>query len=244
MLLFHYNSSYNIKGGELLNILVAEDEQDIRDLIELHLTMEDYKVFKAEDGLEALHILKDTPIDLAILDIMMPKLDGFSLLKEIREISEIPVIFLTARDEDTDKIQGLGLGADDYMTKPFSHLELIARIQAQLRRYYKYSDKKSRINFTVGDLLLDKESCCISKGNITLDFNAKEYKILELLMENPGRVYTKKQLYELVWKDTYYDDDNTIMVHISHIRDKIEDNPRSPKYLKTIRGIGYKLENI
>lgn len=244
MLLFYYNSSYNVKGGELLNILIAEDEQDIRDLIELHLTMEEYTVFKAEDGVEALNILKNTPIDLAILDVMMPKLNGFSLLKEIRNISEIPVIFLTARDEDTDKILGLGLGADDYMTKPFSPLELMARIQAQLRRYYKYSDKKSRVNFTVGDLVLDKESCSISKDNNPLDFNAKEYKILELLMENPGRVYTKKQLYELVWKDTYYDDDNTIMVHISHIRDKIEDNPRSPKYLKTIRGIGYKLEKI
>lgn len=244
MFFFYYNSSYKVKGGELLNILIAEDEQDIRDLIELHLTMEGYDVFKAEDGLEALNILKNTPIDLAILDVMMPNLDGFSLLKDIRKSSEIPVIFLTARDEDTDKILGLGLGADDYMTKPFSPLELIARIQAQLRRYYKYSDKKSRINFTIGDLVLDKEGCSISKGNNLLDFNAKEYKILELLMENPGRVYTKKQLYELVWKNTYYDDDNTIMVHISHIRDKIEDNPRSPKYLKTIRGIGYKLEKI
>ncbi|MBU5590412.1 response regulator transcription factor [Clostridium sp. MSJ-4] len=227
-----------------MNILIAEDEQDIRDLIELHLIKEGYNVFKAENGLEALDIFKNNPIDLAILDVMMPKLDGFSLLKNIRENSEIPVIFLTARDEDTDKVLGLGLGADDYMTKPFSPLELIARIQAQLRRYYKYSGKKARSTFTLGDLVLDKESCTVYKNDILLDLNAKEYKILELLMENPGRVYTKKQLYELVWQDSYYGDDNTIMVHISHIRDKIEDNQRSPKYLKTIRGIGYKLEKV
>ncbi|WP_032121391.1 response regulator transcription factor [Clostridium amazonitimonense] len=227
-----------------MNILIAEDEQDIRNLIELHLIKEGYNVFKAENGLEALDIFKNNPIDLAILDVMMPKLDGFSLLKNIRENSEIPVIFLTARDEDTDKVLGLGLGADDYMTKPFSPLELIARIQAQLRRYYKYSGKKARSTFTLGDLVLDKESCTVYKNDILLDLNAKEYKILELLMENPGRVYTKKQLYELVWQDSYYGDDNTIMVHISHIRDKIEDNQRSPKYLKTIRGIGYKLEKV
>lgn len=227
-----------------VNILIAEDEQDIRDLIGLHLVKEGFKVIKAEDGLEAIEILKSNPIDLAILDVMMPKLDGFSVIKKLREFSEIPVIFLTARAEDTDKILGLGLGADDYITKPFNPIELIARIQAQLRRYYKYTNGKTKDTVVVGDLSLDRESCCIYKNDIKIDLNAKEYKIMELLMDNPGKVYTKKQLYELVWLDSYYGDDNTIMVHIIHIRDKIECNPRNPKCLKTIRGIGYKLEKV
>ncbi len=227
-----------------VNILIAEDEQDIRDLIGLHLVKEGFKVIKAEDGLKAIEILKNNPVDLAILDVMMPNLDGFSVIKKLREFSEIPVIFLTARAEDTDKILGLGLGADDYITKPFNPIELIARIQAQLRRYYKYTSGKTKDTVVVGDLSLDRESCCIYKNDKKIDLNAKEYKIMELLMDNPGKVYTKKQLYELVWLDSYYGDDNTIMVHISHIRDKIEDNPRNPKYLKTIRGIGYKLEKV
>lgn len=227
-----------------LNILIAEDEKDIRDLVSLHLSKDDYKVFEAENGIEAINIFESNKIDLAILDVMMPKLDGFAVIKKIRESSTIPVIFVTARDEDMDKILGLGLGADDYMVKPFSPLELTARVQAQLRRYYKYTNSQNVTELVLGDLTLDKESCTLHKSQNRVELNAKEFKILEFLMENKGKVFTKKQLYEKVWEEPYYGDDNTIMVHISHLRDKIEDDPKNPKYLKTIRGIGYKIENV
>lgn len=227
-----------------MNILIAEDEKDIRNLLELHLSKEGFNAFLASDGKEALYILENNKIDLAVLDIMMPNLDGIGVLKELRKSSTIPVIFLTAKAQDADKILGLGLGADDYMVKPFSPIELIARIQAQLRRYYKYSPTTTSSKISYGELILDKDCCLIYKNKKPIELNAKEYKILELLMENIGKVYTKKQLYETVWGDVYYGDDNTIMVHISHIRDKIEDIPKSPKYLKTIRGIGYKLERL
>lgn len=227
-----------------LNILIAEDEKDIRDLVSLHLSKDDYKVFEAENGIEAINIFESNKIDLAILDVMMPKLDGFAVIKKIRESSTIPVIFVTARDEDMDKILGLGLGADDYMVKPFSPLELTARVQAQLRRYYKYTNSQNVTELVLGDLTLDKESCTLHKSKNRVELNAKEFKILEFLMENKGKVFTKKQLYEKVWEEPYYGDDNTIMVHISHLRDKIEDDPKNPKYLKTIRGIGYKIENV
>ena len=227
-----------------MNILIAEDEQDIRELLSLQLGKEGYKTFLAEDGLEAMEMFKDNSIDLAILDVMMPRLDGFGVLKAIREISDVPVIFLTARTEDVDKILGLGLGADDYMTKPFNPMEVIARVQAQLRRYYKYSSNSNKVkpDIVAGELRLNKDSCSICKEDVCLELNAKEYKLLELFMENVGKVYTKKQLYETVWEDDYYGDDNTIMVHVSHLREKIEDNPKSPRYLKTVRGIGYKFE--
>jgi DNA-binding response OmpR family regulator len=227
-----------------LNILIAEDEKDIRDLVSLHLSKDDYKVFEAENGIEAINIFESNKIDLAILDVMMPRLDGFAVIKKIRESSTIPVIFVTARGEDMDKILGLGLGADDYMVKPFSPLELTARVQAQLRRYYKYTNTQNITELVLGDLTLDKESCTLHKSQNRVELNAKEFKILEFLMENKGKVFTKKQLYEKVWEEPYYGDDNTIMVHISHLRDKIEDDPKNPKYLKTIRGIGYKIENV
>ncbi len=227
-----------------MNILIAEDDNDIRELIKLHLSKEDYEVFLAEDGKKAIDIFDSNNIDLAVLDIMLPFVDGFNILRHIRNTSEIPVIFLTARGNDEDKILGLGLGGDDYMVKPFSPIELTARIQAQLRRYYKYATGKQNDRIVLGYLILDKTSCEVLRNNIPLELNAKEFKILELLIENPGKVYTKKQIYETIWEDTYYGDDNTIMVHISHIRDKIEEDPKKPQYLKTIRGIGYKMEKI
>lgn len=227
-----------------MNILLAEDEQDIRELLELHLSKENYTVFQAEDGLEALKIFNNEHIDLALLDVMMPGMDGFKVLKKIRETSEIPIIFLTARVDDTDKILGLGLGADDYIVKPFSPIEVIARIAAQLRRYYKYTNGHLNDTLVIGNLTLNKDSFSLFKSEKAVELNPKEYKILELLMDNAGKVYTKKQLYEAVWEEPYYGDDNTIMVHVSHIRDKIEDNPKSPKYLKTVRGIGYKFEKV
>jgi DNA-binding response OmpR family regulator len=231
---------------EILNILIAEDDQDLRQLLELHLIKEGFTVYNSENGLKALELFNNNEINLAILDVMMPGLDGFNLLRKIRETSEIPVMFLTARGEDPDKILGLGLGADDYMVKPFNPIELIARVHAQLRRSYKYITSlkvPDKLIIQVGDLTFNKNSYSVYKDDVKLEFNAKELKLLQIFMENVGRVYTKKQLYEAVWEEAYYGDDNTIMVHISHLRDKIEDNPKSPNHLKTIRGIGYKLEN-
>ena len=225
-----------------MNILILEDEQDIRELLEIHLSKEGYKIFTVEDGIQALNVFEDEDIDIALLDVMVPKIDGFKVLKKIRETSEIPVIFITAREEEVDKILGLGLGADDYVIKPFSPIEIVARVKAQLRRYYKYTNKTQKTGIAIGELMLDKESCSIYKNNIELALNPKEYRLLEFILENPGKVYTKKQLYEIVWQNPYYGDSNTIMVHISHIREKIEDDPKNPKYLKTIRGIGYKME--
>jgi DNA-binding response OmpR family regulator len=226
-----------------VNILIAEDEKDIRELLILHLSKDGYNVLEAENGVEAIKIFKANKIDLAILDVMMPLLDGISVLKSIREESTIPVMFLTARGEDTDKILGLGLGADDYMVKPFSPLELTARVQAQLRRYHKYTATVSKDELKFGELVLNRDKFTVYKNDNEVELNAKEFKILEFLMENKGRVFTKKKLYEAVWEEPYFGDDNTIMVHISHIREKIEEDAKVPKYLKTIRGIGYKFEN-
>lgn len=226
-----------------MNILVAEDESDIRGLLKISLEDEGYRVYPAADGTEAWEIIKNETVHLAILDVMMPRLDGFNLLRKIRETSTIPVIFLTARTDDMDKVLGLGLGADDYLAKPFSTNELIARVGAHLRRSHEYlrpqQQEVSLLQY--GGLRLDKDRCCASINDEPLELNAKEYRLLLFLMENPERVFTKKQLYNAVWDDDYYYDDNTIMVHISHLRNKIEADPQNPEYIKTIRGLGYKL---
>ena len=225
-----------------MNVLIAEDEKDIRNLLKLQLEQEGYSVFAAKDGLEALEIIQNKTIDLAVLDVMMPRLDGFNLLRKIRLTSNLPVIFLTARGDDMDKILGLGIGADDYLVKPFSMAELLARVGAQLRRNLEYSSHKpqafSKMEF--GSLCLDKDACCVYKDEVLVELNAKEYLLLKYLMENPERVFTKKQLYMAVWNEDVYYDDNTIMVHISHLRTKLETDPKNPDYIKTIRGIGYK----
>lgn len=225
-------------------ILVAEDEADIRNLLKVNLEQEGYHVYLAADGLEAFDLAEKNPVDLAILDVMMPKLDGFNLLRRIREQYKFPIILLTARGDDMDKVLGLGLGADDYLVKPFSMAELMARVAAQMRRSKEYFRQEAlddqKISF--GDLVLDKKGCCVCRGDATIELNAKEYLILKHLMENPNRVFTKKQLYHAVWDEDLYYDDNTIMVHISHIRNKIEKDPRDPAYLITIRGLGYKFQ--
>lgn len=229
-----------------MNILISEDEYDIRNLLKISLEDEGYRVFEAEDGIKALNILKKEDVDLAILDVMMPRLDGFNLLRKIRETSTMPVIFLTARTADMDKVLGLSLGADDYLAKPFSVSELLARVAAQLRRSSEYSSPKQKeaTYIEYGDLRLNKDGCCLYKQGNLIELNAKEYKLVLLLMENPQKVFTKKQLYNAVWDEDYYYDDNTIMVHISHIRSKIESDPQNPEYLKTIRGIGYKFHMV
>jgi DNA-binding response OmpR family regulator len=226
---------------EKMNILIAEDEIDIRNLIKITLTEAGYTVFAANDGIEALALFNGNSINLAILDVMMPKLDGFNLLRKLRETSNIPVIFLTARSEEMDKVIGLGVGADDYMVKPFGVSELVARVAAQLRRQNEYSVKfQNETTIKIGNLILDNESYVLYKDGEMIELNAKEYKLLYHFMTSPDKVFTKKQLYGAVWNDEYLYDDNTIMVHISHLRNKIEADSKNPKYIKTIRGIGYK----
>jgi DNA-binding response OmpR family regulator len=224
-------------------ILIADDESDIRNLIKISLEENGYTVLTAQNGKEAWDILTTQDVHLAILDVMMPVMDGFNLLRKIREHSTIPVIFLTARADDMDKVLGLGLGADDYLAKPFSIAELVARVGAQLRRSNEYLSQKEKSNVTIeyGDLSVDKEKCCVYKAGEPVELGAKEYKLLLYFMEHPEKVFTKRQLYHAVWDEEYYFDDNTVMVHISRIRNRIEDDPQNPKYLKTIRGIGYKL---
>lgn len=226
-----------------MNILVAEDEADIRNLLIVGLEGEGYRVYPAADGLEALRLLQSEDIHLAVLDVMMPRLDGFNLLRKLREFSTVPVIFLTARADDMDKVLGLGLGADDYLAKPFSMGELLARVGAQLRRsrVYLSPPKQDPPIISCGGLRLDKDSASVTMDGAPIDMGAKEYLLLKYMLENQGRVFTKKQLYNAVWDEDYYYDDNTVMVHISHLRNKIERDPQNPEYIKTIRGIGYKL---
>jgi DNA-binding response OmpR family regulator len=225
-----------------MTILIADDEKDIRNLIKINLEEGGYTTVTAQDGKEAWEILTTKEVHLAILDVMMPVMDGFNLLRKIREHSTVPVIFLTARAGDMDKVLGLGLGADDYLVKPFSISELMARVGAQLRRNHEYLSPKENTNtqITYGNLSINKEICCVFKNGKLIELSAKEYKLLLYFMEHPEKVFTRRQLYDAVWDEEYYFSDNTVMVHISRIRNQIEDNPQSPQYLKTIRGIGYK----
>ncbi|MEJ8552798.1 response regulator transcription factor [Tepidibacter sp. Z1-5] len=225
-----------------INILIVEDEEDIRNLLSVNLSNQGYNIIEASNGIEALELFYKNDIDLIIIDVMMPIMDGFKTVSKIRTTSKVPIIFLTARDDETDKILGFGLGADDYVVKPFSIVEVISRVQAHLRRYIEYGINNSNKVITNGSISIDTENYIARKNNIDIDLNPKELKILSLFMENVGRIYTKKQIYENVWEDIYHGDDNTIMVHISHIREKIEDDPKKPKYIKTIRGIGYRME--
>lgn len=229
-----------------MRILVAEDEEDIRNLLRISLEENGYTVIAAKNGKEAWEIIETQRIHLAVLDVMMPVLDGFNLLRKIRENHTLPVIFLTARTGDMDKVLGLGLGADDYLAKPFSMAELLARVGAQLRRSNEYLVPKEKAPLIVsyGDLSLDKDRCCAYKAGELIELGAKEYKLLLFFMEHPEKVFTKKQLYQAVWEEEFYYDDNTIMVHISRLRNRIEEDPHQPRYLKTIRGIGYKLHRM
>lgn len=228
-----------------MTILVAEDDRDIRNLLKINLEENGYTVLAAKDGKEAWDMMQSQSVHLAIFDVMMPVLDGFNLLMKVREKSTIPVIFLTARTDDMDKVLGFKLGADDYLTKPFSIAELLARVEAHLRRSNEYISKEQKDSAIVsyGELSIDKEKCCAYKSGELIELGAKEYKLLLFFMENTEKVFTKRQLYQAVWDDEYYYDDNTIMVHISRIRNRIENDPQRPRYLKTIRGIGYKLHD-
>lgn len=224
------------------SILVADDEQGIIDFVTLYLEKDGYTVFTATDGEDAWAHIQQEKIDLAILDIMMPKMNGYQLIKKIRAEKNIPIIFLTAKDASADKVLGLDIGADDYVTKPFDPLELVARVSAQLRRFYSLGAQEinSPKKIELHDLTLDLEQCLLFKGNEQIALTSIEFKILRLLMNSPGRVFTKKQIYEAVWEDTYIVDDNNIMVYISRLREKLGIREED-SYIQTIRGLGYKI---
>lgn len=230
-------------------ILIVDDEKEIRDLIEIYLKGEGYNTVKAVDGEEALEILKREEIDLIILDIMMPKLNGIEACMKIREEREMPIIMLSAKSEDTDKILGLNMGADDYLTKPFNPLELVARVKSQLRRFYRFNPRvknqediveENKIVIEELEIVLDTHEVAIDGKEIKL--TPTEFDILVLLAKNRGRVFSIENIYESVWQQEFMESDNTVMVHIRKIREKTEENPRSPKYIKTVWGVGYKIE--
>ncbi|MDU1411965.1 MAG: response regulator transcription factor [Clostridium sp.] len=228
-------------------ILIAEDDEDIVGLLKLYLE-KDYKIISVNNGEDALEVINTENISLAILDIMMPKLNGYEVTKKIREISTLPILILSAKNLDSDKILGLDLGADDYMCKPFNPLEVVARIRSLIRRTYNfqrehYISEESR-SISIGDITLDLDSFIVTKKGKRVQLTATEFKILALLMQSPGRVFTKVQIYENINGDYLESDNNTLMVHIYRLREKIENDSKNPIYLKTVRGLGYKIENM
>ncbi|MDN4527561.1 response regulator transcription factor [Fictibacillus fluitans] len=224
-------------------VLVVDDEKEIRDAIEIYLKNEKMNVLQASDGIEAIEILNEEIVHLIILDIMMPRLDGIAATFRIREKKNIPIIMLSAKSEDTDKILGLQIGADDYLTKPFNPIELIARVKSQLRRYMTlgtYEGKNSVINLS--GLTLDKDAREVAIHGEAVKLTPIEYRIVELLMSYPGRVFSIHDIYERVWQEPCYNAENTVAVHIRKIREKIEIDPKNPRYLKVVWGVGYKME--
>lgn len=229
----------------MYNILVCDDDKEIVKAIEIYLSDEGYNVLKAENGKKALDILKNNQVHLAILDIMMPEMDGMEVLEKIREKDSIPVIMLSAKSEDEDKINGLNLGADDYITKPFNSAELIARVNANIRRYTSLGTiENSKTTYKTGDLVLNDDLKSVSANGKDIKLTATEYNILKFLLKNKGKVFSIEEIYKSVWNEECYGAENIIAVHIRHIREKIEINPKEPKYLKVIWGIGYKIENL
>ena len=231
----------------MLNVLVCDDDKEIVDAIEIYLSQEGYRILKAYDGLQALDLLKREEIHLLILDIMMPRMDGIRATLKIREESSIPIIILSAKSQDTDKILGLNLGADDYVTKPFNPLELVARAKSQLRRYTQLGNMKVQETenvYVTGGLAINDERKEVTVDGEIVKMTPIEYNILLLLMKNQGRVFSIEQIYESIWNEKAIAADNTVAVHIRHIREKIEINPKEPRYLKVVWGVGYKIEKI
>lgn len=228
----------------MANILVCDDDKNIVDAISIYLSQEGYTIFKAFDGVEAIKILKEQEIHLLIIDVMMPKLDGIHATLQIREFSSIPIIVLSAKSEDADKILGLNVGADDYVTKPFNPLELVARVKSNLRRYTKLGNivEETQNVYRVGGLEINDETKQVTVDDEPIKLTPIEYSILLLLTKNVGRVYSIEQIYENIWNEEAIGADNTVAVHIRHIREKIEINPKEPRYLKVVWGIGYKIE--
>ncbi|BDZ80140.1 response regulator transcription factor [Claveliimonas bilis] len=228
-------------------ILVCDDDKEIVEAIEIYLTQEGYEVVKAYDGQEALKVLKETPIDLLVIDVMMPRLDGIRATLKIREENNIPIIILSAKSEDADKILGLNVGADDYVTKPFNPLELVARVKSQLRRYTSLGSTVKNENeavYTTGGLSINDDLKEVTVDGETVKLTPIEYNILLLLVKNQGKVFSIEQIYESIWNEDAIGADNTVAVHIRHIREKIEINPKEPRYLKVVWGVGYKIEKL
>lgn len=225
-------------------ILIVDDEKEIRNLIAIYLKNEGYDVLEASDGEEGLSLLRKHQVHLIVLDIMMPKVDGIEMCMKVREIAEMPIIMLSAKSQDMDKIVGLTLGADDYVTKPFNPLELIARIKSQLRRYIKMNrlDMMNENAIEVGDMRINTDTHEVIVNNKKVKLTPREFSILELLARNQGIVMSAEQIYEKVWKEEAIQSENTVMVHIRKIRERIETTPRNPQYIKTVWGVGYKIE--
>lgn len=229
----------------MYNILLCDDEKDIVNALKIYLTAEDMRFFEAYNGEEALEILAGEDIHLILLDIMMPELDGISTLAKLRETSNVPVIFLSAKSEDTDKILGLNVGADDYITKPFNPVEVNARVRSQLRRYLTLGGKVIQEGvFRVGGLEINDISKEVSVDGNTVNLTPTEYDILKLLIMTPGKVFSPREIYEKVWQEHLYGSENIVAVHIRHIREKIEINPTEPRYVKVIWGQGYKIDGM
>ena len=228
---------------EKFNVLVVDDEKEIRDAIDIYLRGEGINVIKAGDGLEALEILDKEDVHLVVLDIMMPKLDGRRTCLKIRESRNIPIILLSAKSEDSDKILGLNIGADDYVTKPFNHLELVARVKSQLRRYdYPLNRENIQDLIVIKDLTIDTVNKQVALRGENIKLTATEYKILTLLASHPGRIFSIKEIYERVWEEPFYKSENTVTVHIRRMREKIEINSKEPEYIKVVWGLGYKID--
>ena len=219
-------------------VLIAEDDKDIRELLKLYLESEGYRILEAENGRLALELAQKEQPDMAVLDVMMPEMNGLEVTRALRKSSEIPILILSAKSTDNDKILGLNLGADDYIAQPFNPMEIVARVKAQLRRTVRASGEILKVR----ELSLNTTSFVLTKNDKQIFLTPTEYKILAQLMKSPGQIFTRVQLYEAVAGDFFSNDDNTMMVHISKLREKIEDDPKSPKYIITVRGLGYKIE--
>lgn len=231
----------------MFNILVCDDDKEIVDAIDIYLSQEGYHILKAYDGLQAIEIMKKEEVHLILLDIMMPNLDGIRATRKIRETSSVPIIMLSAKSEDVDKILGLNIGADDYITKPFNPLELIARVKSQLRRYTQLGNlatEEKEAVYVCGGLVVNDDLKTVTVDGEPVKLTPIEYNILVLLIKNQGKVFSIEQIYENIWNEDAIGADNTVAVHIRHIREKIEINPREPRYLKVVWGIGYKIEKM
>lgn len=225
------------------NVLICDDEKDIVSALKIYLSSENYNTFEAYTGKEALEIIENNDIHLVLMDIMMPEMDGLTAMVRLREKYNIPVILLTAKSEDTDKILGLNIGADDYITKPFNPVEVLARVKSQLRRYMQLGGAGVKhSNLVIGNIEMDDKAKTVTVDGEAVNLTPKEYEILKLLMENPGQVFSPKDIYKRVWNDNPYGAESTVAVHIRHLREKLEINPAEPRYLKVVWGQGYKME--
>lgn len=231
----------------MAKVLVCDDDKEIVEAIDIYLTQEGYEVLKAYDGIEALKVMEKEKIDLLVIDVMMPKLDGIRATLKIRENNNVPIIILSAKSEDADKILGLNIGADDYVTKPFNPLELVARVKSQMRRYTQLGSTvtaKNEAVYSVGGLSINDDLKEVTVDGETVRLTPIEYNILLLLVKNQGKVFSIDQIYERIWNENAVGVDNTVAVHIRHIREKIEINPKEPRYLKVVWGVGYKIEKL